>query len=80
MDVTRKSRVMDVIADTDMRDVLAWYGLPVDDRSYFRYSLEDFCEVFDIDVEDVLVELSVTEVEAEQDDWDDELSNWLSRV
>lgn len=77
METTRKTRVMNVMADPDMRDVLAWYGLPLDDRSYFRLSLEDFCAAHDVDVEDVLVELSVAEAESEDDDWDDEVDSWL---
>jgi hypothetical protein len=75
MEVNRKSRVMNILADPDMRDVLAWYGLPIDDRAYLRGSLENFCAAFDVDVEDVLVELSLAEVESDDDD-DDE--SWLA--
>lgn len=77
MEVNRKTRVMNVMADEHMRDVLAWYGLPLDDRRYLRVSLEDFCSAHDVDVEDVLVELSLAEVETEQDDWDEGLGGWL---
>lgn len=77
MEVTRKTRVMKLIADRDMRDVLAWYGLPVDDRRYFRASLEDYCSAHDVDVEDVLVELSMAEVESEDEDWDEAGEDWL---
>ncbi len=77
MEVNRKSRVMNVLADDDMRNVLAWYGLPIDDRAYLRASLEDFCAAFDVDVEDVLVELSMSEVESDDEDWDASES-WLA--
>ena len=66
MDVTRDTRVMNVIADPAMRDVLAWYGLPINDRSFLRVTLEDFCAAHDVDVEDVLVELSVAESDDEE--------------
>lgn len=80
MEVTRKTRVMNVMADGDMRDVLAWYGLPLDDRRYFRVSLEAFCDAHDVDVEDVLVELSLAEADAGSDDddeWGEAYAPWL---
>ena len=77
MEVDRKTRVMNLMADDDMRDVLAWYGLPLDDRTYFRVTLEDFCNAHDVDVEDVLVELSVAEAESDHEEWDEAYTSWL---
>ena len=77
MEVTRKTRVLDLISNEDMRNVLAWYGLPVEDRHFFRASLEDYCMAHDVDVEDVLVELAVSDIESE-DGWDDDdIDGWL---
>jgi len=79
MEVNRKTRVTQLLTDGDMRDVLAWYGLPVDERLTFRTTLEDFCDAYGVDVEDVLVELSMAEVESDDQDMDDEDDiDWLS--
>lgn len=74
MDITRKTRLMNVVANEEMRDVLEWYGLPTHDRHYFRLSLEDFCNAHDVDVDDVLVELTVNDDSG--DDYQDD-EDWV---
>jgi len=72
MEIDRDTRVMTLVADPDLRAVLEWYGLPTDDRSQLRLTLESFCLANDVDVEDVLVELAVSDADSERDIDDDE--------
>lgn len=67
MEIDRDTRVMTLVADPDLRAVLEWYGLPTDDRSQLRLTLESFCLANDVDVEDVLVELAVSDLDNEHD-------------
>jgi hypothetical protein len=76
MDIDRKTRMMKLLADPDMRSVLEWYGLPINDRACLRLSLEDFCGANDVDVEDVLVELTVLESDRDGEEEEDD-ADWL---
>ncbi|MCB9693910.1 MAG: hypothetical protein H6736_19035 [Alphaproteobacteria bacterium] len=72
MDITRKTRLMNIVSNEEMRDILEWYGLPTHDPHYFRLTLEDFCNAHDVDVEDVLLELAAGaegDEEEEDEDW-----------
>lgn len=72
MEIDRDTRVMKLVADPDLRAVLEWYGLPTHDRSQLRLTLESFCIANDVDVEDVLVELAVSDIENDREYDDDE--------
>lgn len=72
MEIDRHTRVMSIVADPELRAVLEWYGLPVHDRDALRLTLENFCSAHDVDVEDLLAELSLgdeDDVDGEDDDW-----------
>lgn len=80
MEISRTTRVMHILADDDLRDILEWYGLPVNDRSVVRQTLEDYCAANDVDVEDLLVELTVADVDngsGEFDEEEDEYAMWV---
>ena len=68
IEITRKTRVMTLVSDADYRQVLDWYGLPTNDRSMLRLTLEDFCLEHDVDVEDLMAELMALDEDGE-DDW-----------
>lgn len=76
MDIDRKTRMMKLLADPDMRSVLEWYGLPINDRRCLRLSLEDFCGASDVDVDDVLVELTVLDADNYDEEYEEQ-DSWL---
>ncbi|MEZ4322941.1 MAG: hypothetical protein R3F61_36080 [Myxococcota bacterium] len=72
MHIDRHTRVMNIVADPELAAVLEWYGLPIQDRTALRLTLENFCSAHDVDVEDLLLELQLGdegEDEEEDEDW-----------
>lgn len=78
MHIDRNTRVMNIVADPELRAVLEWYGLPVSDRAMLRQSLESFCGAYDVDVEDLLVELTLGSEDEDYDEGFDRDDEWLS--
>lgn len=67
MIVSPTMRVMDVVADPEMRAVLEWYGLPTH-RAALRLSLEDYCEAYSFDLDELLEELRSYTPDDEEDE------------
>ena len=78
MDIRPDTRVMKIVQVPELRAVLQWYGLPIADRWALRLSLEDFCYEFSVDLDDLLVELSASQID--DDDAmssESDTSSWL---
>ena len=57
MDIDPDVPVTSLLSDDGIRSVLAWYGLPVDDRRAALQTLRELCDANAVDVAHVLLEV-----------------------
>ena len=87
MDMNAKTPMMNLLSNDELRSVLEWYGLPVNDRTAAQMTLEDLCDANNVDVGDLLMEFSIIQADVdgegqmtehdEQYDQDDRDHDWL---